>query len=147
MKKQKHFLFVLLSLTVLLPSQLETNKTRIYEDNSYHVDDVTLDDDDGNVERIFAPNQLGDDIVHGSILLNHVDHIALPCMKLMLSTLLFHEPLKPKRVLVTGLGIGIIPRALNFLLGDTLHIDVVEIGREMINFKRFLNGCTNNICM
>ena len=138
MKKQKHFLFVLLSLTVLLPWQLETNKTRIYKDNSYHVDDVALDDDDGNVERIFAPNQLGDDIVHGSILLNHVDHIALPCMKLMLSTLLFHEPLKPKRILVTGLGIGIIPRALNFLLGDTLHIDVVEIGREMINFKRFL---------
>jgi hypothetical protein len=124
-KKLQIILFVLISFT-LLP-QLEINKIRIYEDNFFHVDDYTLDD--GNVERIFAPNQLSEDIIYGSILLNNVDHIALSYIKLMLSALFFQEIHKPKRILVTGLGIGILPRALNYILGDTLHIDVVEIGR------------------
>ena len=127
MKKFEQILFVLASLTLLLP-QVKTNPDRIYEDDFFHVDDYTLDD--GDVERIFAPNELSDETLnHGYIHLNNVDHIAVPCMKLMLSTLFFQEIHKPKRILVTGLGIGILPRALNYLLEDTLHIDVVEIGR------------------
>ncbi len=46
-------------------------------------------------------------------------------------TLFFQEIHKPKRILITGLGIGIIPRALNFMLEDTLHIDIVEIGKKL----------------
>ena len=135
MKRLEQFLFVLVSLA-LLPPQLETNQFRIYEDDFFHVDDVTLDD--GDVERIFAPNELSDETLnHGYIQLSNVDYIAVPCMKLMLSTLLFQDIHKPKRILVTGLGIGIIPRALNFMLEDMLHIDVVEIGRE-INLEYFL---------
>ncbi len=127
MEKLKYFLFVLSSFTLLLLPKLDINKTRIYEDNLYHVDDVSLDD--GDVERIFAPNQLHEETIYGSILLNNVDHIALEYIKLMLSALFFQEIDKPKRILCIGLGIGILPRALNFMLNDTLHIDVVEIGR------------------
>ena len=127
MEKLKNFLF---ALTLLLQPQLDINKTRIYEDNLYHVDDIALDD--GGVERIFAPNQLDEETIYGSILLNNVDHIALEYIKLMLSALFFQEIHKPKRVLCIGLGIGILPRALNFMLNDTLQIDVVEIGRIAI---------------
>ncbi len=135
-QKFEQILFVLASLVALLPlPQVKTNPVRIYEDDFFHVDDATLDDN-GGVERIFAPNELSDETLnHGYIQLNNVDHIAVPCMKLMLSTLFLQEIHKPKRVLVTGLGIGIIPRALNFLLGDTLHIDVVEIGRIAFNLE------------
>jgi hypothetical protein len=36
-------LFVLITLA-LLPPQLKTSRIRIYEDDSFHVDDLTLDD-------------------------------------------------------------------------------------------------------
>ena len=141
MKKLKHFLFVLLSLACLLPSQtraknagLFKNKKRIYEDDFFHVDDFKFNDN--SVARIFAPNELSEDgLNHGYIRLKNTDHIAVPYIKLMLSALYFQETRKPKRILFIGLGIGLLPRALNHILKDTLHIDVVEIGREMINFE------------
>jgi hypothetical protein len=119
--------FVLITLA-LLPPQLKTNRIRIYEDDSFYVDDLKLDDN--RIARIFAPNQRGEDIgEHGSILLNNVDHIAMDCMKIN-----FQEIHKPKRILVTGLGIGVIPRALNYIPEDKSHIDVVEFGK-IINFE------------
>ncbi len=102
----------------------------------FHVDDIKLGDN--RIERIFAPNQLNEETIYGSILLSHVDLIVMPYLKLMLSALFFQEIDKPKRILCIGLGIGILPHALNFLLRDTLHIDVVEIGRITFLFlERF----------
>ena len=124
-------LFVLITLALLSP-QLKTNKIRIYEDDSFYVDDITLDDN--QITRIFAPHRLDEEGEHGSILLNNVDHIAMDIMKLMLGALFFQEIHKPKRILVTGLGIGVIPRALNYILKETSHIDVVELGK-IINFE------------
>ena len=134
MKKFKHFFFVLISLTLLLPqiktknSRLYKSKKRIYEDDFFHVDDFKYND---NVNvRTFGPNQIVDgDLNHGYIRLKNVDHIAMPNLKLLLSALYFQEIRKPKRILFIGLGIGVLPRALNFILKDTIHIDVVEIGR------------------
>jgi hypothetical protein len=135
MKKLKHFFYVLVSLT-MLPSQIKTNKTRIYKDNVFHVDDIKLDDN--RIERTFAPNQLNEETIYGPILLSHVDLIVVPYLKLMLSALFFQEIDKPKRILCIGLGIGILPRALNYMLNNTLHIDVVEIGRIAFLFlERF----------
>jgi len=135
MKKFKHSVSALISLTLLL-SQIKTkdshlykSKKRIFEDDFFHVDDFKYNN---NVEvRTFGPNQVvdGTDLIHGYIKLQNVDHIAMPNLKLMLSALFFQEIRKPKRVLIIGLGIGIIPRALNFILKDTIHVDVVEIGR------------------
>ena len=130
----KHLFFILISLTLLLPqiktknSRLYKSKKRIYEDDFFHVDDFKLNDNSDM--RIFAPNQLREEgINHGYIRLKKVDHIASPYLKLMLSALYFQEIRKPKRILFIGLGIGVLPRALNFILKDTTHIDVVEIGR------------------
>ena len=135
MKKCKQSVLVLISLTFLLPqiktldSRFYKSKTRIFEDDFFHVDDFKYTN---NFEvRSFGPNQVvdGTDLIHGYIKLQNVDHIAMPNLKLMLSALFFQEIRKPKRVLIIGLGIGVIPRALNFILKDTIHVDVVEIGR------------------
>jgi hypothetical protein len=132
----------LISLTLLLPqiktknSRLFKSKKRIYEDEFFHVEDFKLNDNSDM--RIFAPNQLREEgINHGYIRLKNVDHIASPYLKLMLSALYFQEIRKPKLILFIGLGIGVIPRALNFILKDTFHFDVVEIGR-VVNFVFFL---------
>ena len=139
MKKFKHFFFDLISLTFLLPqiktknSRLYKSKTRIYEDDFFHVDAFKLNDNSDM--RIFSPNQLREEgINHGYIRLKNVDHIASPYLKLMLSALYFQEIHKPKRILFIGLGIGLLLRALNFVLKDTYHIDVVEIVR-IVNFE------------
>ena len=132
MKIFKHFFFVLISLALLLPqiktknSRLYKSKNRIYQDDYFHVDDFKLNDNSDM--RQFGPNQVAD-LTHGYIKLKNVDHIAMPNLKLMLSALYFQEIRKPKRILFIGLGIGVLPRALNFILKDTIHVDVVEIGR------------------
>lgn len=62
--------------------------------------------------------------------------------KLLLSSLLINN--RPKRVLILGLGVGIIVRVLNKLLPDT-EVDIVEISKEIINIaKKDFNLVINN---
>jgi len=121
--------FIFISCLLLqAKSQSFHKKTRIYEDDFFQVVDIVTKDQKRTV-RLFGPNKLSSDgLNHGFIQLGNVDHIAVPYIKLMMGALYLQQTRSPKRILFIGLGIGILPRALNFILKDTVHIDVVEIG-------------------
>ena len=109
-------------------TQSQYKKTRIYEDDFFHVDNMQTKDKKRTI-RLFGPNLLGSEFLnHGYIQLENTDHIAVPYIRLLLGSLYLQQTRTPKRILFIGLGIGILPRALNLILKDTAHIDVVEIG-------------------
>ena len=117
---------VLLSLlayfTLVQTSSLKREK--VYQDDVYQVYDVHAPH---GTFRMFAPNRLvRETIIHGYINLKKSDQIEMTCIKLMMSSLYLLPTRTPKRILMIGLGIGVLPRALNLILKDS-HLDVVEI--------------------
>jgi hypothetical protein len=63
----------------------------------------------------------------------------MPYIKIMMGELYLKKAtLKPKRILITGLGIGVLQRVFNQIIPKDFHIDVVEIDeRNMCAWKVF----------
>ena len=130
------FLFICCSILSAKPSRLFLKKKRIYENGSFRVDDVLTKYNQSL--RLFGPNNaIKDDIVHGYIDLNNVNNIGAPCFKLMMGGLYLKKVKHaPKRILIIGLGIGILTRALNQIVLKDSQIDVVEIDERIYDIAQ-----------
>ena len=129
-------LFISCSILMVKPSSLILKKKCIYEDNSFRVDDVLTKYNQSL--RSFGPNNvIKDDVVHGYIDLNNKDHIGMPCFRLMMGGLYLQKVKHtPKRILIIGLGIGVLPRAFNQIILKDSHIDVVEIDERIYDIAQ-----------
>ena len=79
--------------------------------------------------------------VQGVVHLQNPYIVLLDYMRLHLLCLLWHP--EPERVLIIGLGAGILPQIIHFLSPKT-NIDVVEIDAEVIDFARKYFDFTEN---
>ena len=125
------FLFISCSTLMAKSSPFILKKKRIYEDESFRVDDVLTKYNQSL--RFFGPNNvIKDGINHGKVDLNNVDNVISPYIKLMMGGLYLQKAtLKIKHILFIGLGIGVLPRAFNQIILKDSHIDVVEIDERI----------------
>ena len=125
-------------------SSINTNKiVTIYRDSIYKVYDFYLESND--ILRVYGPSTDSTNIAHGFIHLNNTNHIIMPCLKLAMGSLYLQSASKsPKRILIIGLGIGILPKAMNMIL-DNAYIDVIEIDKTAFDLaERFFYFKTSN---
>jgi spermidine synthase len=101
----------------------------IYENSKNAVIDVTSID--GNIRLLSLSHQK--DMAHGMISLDYPEHVIFEYMKVILGALLI-EP-SPKNILIIGMGIGVLPRALDHILKNA-SIDVVEIDYEIVDIAK-----------
>ena len=104
---------------------------KIYEYNQYKVIDV--EHAQRGIDRLFTTiyneyDQSGRILAHGFINLNNIDHVIMPHIQSIMGALFLlpNDNETPKRILIIGLGIGVLPRALTRLLNNSL-IDAIEI--------------------
>ena len=130
------FLFISCSTLMAKSSPFILKKKRIYEDESFRVDDVLTKYNQSL--RFFGPNNvIKDGINHGKVDLNNVDNVISPYIKLMMGGLYLQKAtLKIKHILFIGLGIGVLPRAFNQIILKDSHIDVVEIDERIYDIAQ-----------
>jgi protein-L-isoaspartate O-methyltransferase len=128
-----HYYLIINSLFLVT----ESFTKRIYEYKQYKVDDV--EHALRGIDRLFGTNDFGSSskiLAHGFINLNNIDLVIMPHIQSVMGALfLFPIDKKPQRILVIGLGIGVLPRALNRLLKDS-YIDAVEIDSVIFDIAR-----------
>ena len=102
-------------------------KTTLYQDEHFKV--VEMD-----IFRLLIPRvSHNDNLAHGYISLKQPKHIQQDYFQMILGALLL-EP-EPKRILLLGLGIGVLPRTFNEIFPAS-HIDVVEIDPNVLEVAR-----------
>ena len=120
---------------------------KIYEYKKYKVIDV--EHAQRGIDRLFTTiyNELdtsGRILAHGFINLNNIDLVIMPHIQSLMGALFLFDN-KPRRILIVGLGIGVLPRALIHLLNDS-YIDAIEIDSVIFDIARdyfFLQTSSN----
>ena len=104
----------------------------IYQGDYYKVDNVFTP---YGTFRKYGPSLTSENFSHGFISLDNVDHIQPGYMKLVMASLYLQPTKKPKRILIIGLGIGVLPKSLDQILKDA-YIDVVEIDQICLELAK-----------
>ena len=136
--------FITLFLISCAFSNINTEKiVTIYRDHNYKVNDVYLESND--IIRVYGPNTASNYTAHGFIHLNNTNHIIMPYLKLAMGSLYLQSTSKkPKRILIIGLGIGVLPKAMDMIL-ESAYIDVIEIDKTALKLaERFFHFKTSN---
>ncbi len=109
-----------------LAGQHENEKVLIYENESLVILDERFS---GDLFRYLAIQNETDESWQGMISLEKPNEIYIDCLKAMMGSMLIET--KPNKVLIIGLGIGILTKALDKILDRNASIHVVEINPLM----------------
>ena len=89
----------------------------IYRDENFNVKDFTTFN--GNYIRLLTTNKvIEENFAHGFINLDNLDRVIPSYVKLMMGSLILQP--KTKRVLLIGLGAGVLARAIHTVLSKNL---------------------------
>ncbi len=114
------------------------NVLTIYQDEKYKVKDFPSLN--GQYIRLFSTNKVVDEYFgHGFIAFDNIDRVLAAYIKLLMGSL-FLQP-QTKRVLLIGLGVGVLTRSLYTSLsshGDRLgfQIDIVELDAKVLEIAQ-----------
>ena len=129
-KKCKIFI-QLLFLHTCINNTFAIRKKTLYQDNNFNVVDLFTETE---IFRLLTPRiSHFPNLAHGFLSLDNPTHIQQDYFQMIMGAL-FLEP-APKRILLVGLGIGVLPRTFTKLVNDCF-IDVVEIDPNVLEIAK-----------
>ena len=95
------------------------SKTTLYQDDHFKVVDLHMEDMNTTFRLLYlGVSHYDESLAHGYISLEQPEHLQEDIFQMILGGALLLEP-EPKRILVIGLGIGVLPRTFSEILAVT----------------------------